>query len=73
MFIGDIDGNQLQPKQTKKQIQCFMETAQRRNKAIQNVGAQTKYSLSTYTDDEIRLLVTIANEESTKGTGLKWR
>ena len=67
-FMGNIDQNQFQPMKTNSELRALQGNNITRNEAIPNGESQTKLSLSTYTDDEKRWLVTTADEGRSKGT-----
>ena len=66
--MGNIDQNQFQPMKTNSELRALQGNNITRNEAIPNGESQTKLSLSTYTDDEKRWLVTTADEGRSKGT-----
>ena len=72
-FMENIDQNQFQPINTNNEFRALQGNNIARNEAIPNGQAQTKHSLSTYTYDEKRWLVTPADEERSKGAGFMLR
>ena len=71
--MGNIDQNQFQPNNINNEHGALQGNNIARNEAIPNGEAQTKHPLSTYTDDEMRWLVTTADEERSKSNGFMLR
>ena len=67
--MGNIDQNHFQPVNTNNEHGALQGNNIARNDAIPNGQDETNHSLSTYKDVENRWLVTIADEERSKGTG----
>ena len=70
-FAENLDQNQFQPINTNNEHGALQRYNIARNGAIPNGEAQTKYTLSTYTDDEKRWLNSRWRTE--KGTGFMLR
>ena len=66
--MEDIDQNQFQPNNTNSKHLELQGNNVARNEFISNGEDHPKHSLSTYTDDENRRLLTAANEDWSKGT-----
>ena len=71
--MGDIDQNQFQPKITNYEHRALQGNNTGRNEAFPNGEAQPRHHLSTYSEDEKRLLMKTADEERSKGTGFMLR
>lgn len=65
----DIDQNPFQPYSTTNKRSALQENNVARNETILKEETEKNSSLSEYTDDEKRLLETIADEERSKGIG----